>query len=102
MIIDQKIGSSSQLLPELYSLYNGNDYKLGFNQISTGCNGYYCANGGYNLVTGLGSPIANAIVSLLSNTKYSLTFIPRPYGIFNINGKNYSSAVTLNFKLSLR
>jgi subtilase family serine protease len=49
--------TTTQLLTNLYSLPNSD-----FNQITSGSNGY-SAGSGYNLVTGLGSPKANLLVS---------------------------------------
>jgi len=50
----------SQTLPALYQMPSGN-----FHAIITGSNGAYSASGGYNLVTGLGTPIANLVVDSL-------------------------------------
>ena len=63
----------SQTLPGMYSL-SSND----FHDITTGNNGY-AAGPGYDLATGLGTPIANLLVPDLANyatvnsTSYSLT-----------------------------
>lgn len=52
----------SQTLPMLYSLPSSD-----FHDITTGNNGTYSATTGYDLVTGLGTPIANLLVPGLVN-----------------------------------
>ena len=47
----------SQTLPALYSLPNSD-----FNEVTSGNNGVYSAGPGYNLCTGLGTPVANSLV----------------------------------------
>jgi subtilase family serine protease len=61
----------SQTLPALYSV-SSND----FNDITTGSNGTYSAGPGYDLVTGLGSPIGNLLVPDLAN--YGTSPAPEP------------------------
>ena len=53
--------NSSQTLNALYSLPSAD-----FHDITTGYNGYYAAGPGYDLVTGLGSPVASALVPQLA------------------------------------
>ena len=53
----------SQTLPMLYQL-PGSD----FHDITSGSNGAYSAGPGYDLVTGLGTPLANLIVPALAGT----------------------------------
>src|SRR5437660_8424035 len=43
----------------------------GFNTILSGTNGGYNAQAGYNLVTGLGTPIVNVLVPSLVSYQYS-------------------------------
>ncbi|MGH7169118.1 MAG: S53 family peptidase [Gemmataceae bacterium] len=50
----------SQTLPALYQMPSSN-----FHDITTGSNGAYSAGPGYDLVTGLGTPIANLVVNSL-------------------------------------
>jgi hypothetical protein len=65
----------TQTLPELYSL-NGSD----FHDITTGSNGL-SAGTGYDLVTGLGTPIANKLVpDLAGGAKLSGTVFADPSG----------------------
>ena len=80
----------------LYKIYSSVG-TLVFNNITSGCNGFYCANGNYNEVTGLGSPKALQLVEAASNTTYSIIFSDTANGIFSINGRNYSSTVDLKF-----
>jgi len=52
----------SQTLPALYGIYHdSNRYATDFHDITTGYN-YYSAATGYDLITGIGSPIANELV----------------------------------------
>ncbi len=96
-LINQKSNSDIGYLDNsLYKIYNS----LGsfvFNNITTGCNGVYCADGKYNEVTGLGSPKAFQLVQALSNTSYYIAFNDFDNGIFSVNGKNYSGKTTLKF-----
>ncbi|HLJ95144.1 MAG TPA: S53 family peptidase [Gemmataceae bacterium] len=64
----QKIGSldgATQTIPALYNLAN-TSYATYYNDIVDGYNGYQ-AGPGYDLVTGLGSPIADQVVQGLIN-----------------------------------
>jgi autotransporter-associated beta strand protein len=52
----------SQTLPALYAIYHDSTrYATDFHDITTGYNGYSAATG-YDLITGIGSPIANELV----------------------------------------
>ena len=51
----------SQTLSRLYSMPASN-----FHDITSGSNGEYSAAAGYDLVTGLGTPVANALIPYLS------------------------------------
>ena len=52
-------GAAQTPLPTLYQLPSSD-----FHDVTTGSNGTYSAGTGYDLVTGLGSPIANLLVPL--------------------------------------
>ncbi|HEX4128725.1 MAG TPA: choice-of-anchor Q domain-containing protein, partial [Pirellulales bacterium] len=54
---ESTLDGASQTLPYLYSLENS------FRDITSGSNGDYSAGVGYDEVTGLGTPIANAVVA---------------------------------------
>ncbi len=54
------------LLPDLYSLYGTPAYAKDFHDVTLGSNGYPAA-AGYDLTTGLGSPVANSLISDLAN-----------------------------------
>jgi hypothetical protein len=56
------LDGASQTLPLLYAP----QFRSAFHDITTGSNGVYSAGPGYDLVTGLGSPISGLIVSDLS------------------------------------
>jgi hypothetical protein len=56
------LDGAKQTLPMLYQLPAS-----AFNDITSGSNGAYSAGPGYDLVTGLGSPVANLVVSGLIN-----------------------------------
>ena len=53
----------TQTLPDLYALPSSD-----FHAITTGSNGGYAAGPGFNLVTGLGTPLANEVVAGLVGT----------------------------------
>ena len=59
---------ATQTLPELYSIYGSPDYANDFRDITTGNNGTYNAGVGYDLATGIGTPIANQLIPALANT----------------------------------
>src|SRR5580704_14802997 len=58
---ESSLNGATQTLPTLYSLP-----KSDFNDITSGSNGTYSAGAGYDLVTGLGTPIANLLVPALA------------------------------------
>ena len=97
-ILNQKSnGDIGFLGQDLYKIYNSAG-SLAFNNITSGCNGYYCADGSYNEVTGLGSPKAYPLVQLLSNADYKIYFDPSATGdTFSVDGVNYSAPTALNF-----
>jgi subtilase family serine protease len=69
-LADQQRGSSLgtyQVETTLYSVLNTSNYTNVFHDITSGSNGFDAAPG-YDLVTGLGSPIANNLVPLLAKT----------------------------------
>ena len=53
-------------LPLLYGLKTLN-YQSNYHDITSGSNGYYSAGQGYDVVTGLGSPVANNLISSMTN-----------------------------------
>ncbi|EFD92829.1 MAG: peptidase S8 and S53 subtilisin kexin sedolisin [Candidatus Parvarchaeum acidophilus ARMAN-5] len=96
-LVNQNAGNDIGYLDDsLYKIYNSLG-SLVFNNITSGCNGFYCADGSYNRVTGLGSPKAFQLVDALSNTSYYITFNDPNNGIFSVNNKNYSDTQTLKF-----
>jgi subtilase family serine protease len=62
--------STSQVEKTLYSIATGANYHTDFNDVTSGSNGYQ-AGSGYDLVTGLGSPIASKLVPALAGTTAS-------------------------------
>ncbi len=54
-----------QVDAKLYSLSTGASYSTCYDDVLTGNNGGYSAGGGYDLVTGLGSPLAGHMVPAL-------------------------------------
>ncbi len=61
------LDGATQTLPDLYALQAQADgYTTYFHDITTGSNGVYSAGKGYDLVTGLGSPVVDEIESGLS------------------------------------
>jgi hypothetical protein len=77
----------SQTLPDIYSLNSAN-----FHDITTGSNAY-SAGPGYDLVTGLGTPIANNLVLDLTDQPTQLIFIQSPDN--GVAGQNIAPAVTV-------
>jgi len=67
--IDGYVGHSLGLVnPLFYEIYrNSTLYHEAFHPIYFGYNGYYYANGSYNLVTGLGSPNAGMLASIIKH-----------------------------------
>ncbi|MGC8698841.1 MAG: S53 family peptidase [Candidatus Acidifodinimicrobium sp.] len=95
-LIEQKLSTNIQLLPSLYEVFQTAP-SFGFHLIDSGCNGFYCANGNYSMVTGIGSPIAYPLVQILAKTSYQIPFLSNAEGaIFEVNGKNYTTNQTLN------
>ena len=71
------IGSLANAQAALYALPSS-----AFHQVSSGFNGYSATNG-YNLVSGLGSPIANRVVAglMASQGAFNLLAFATPYSI---------------------
>ena len=63
----------SQTLPALYSLPDAD-----FHDITSGSNGGYTAGPGYDMVTGIGSPVANLLVPALAGYQPSSTTVGSP------------------------
>ena len=96
-LINQNInGDEGYLDDHLYSLFKEVG-SLAFNNITSGCNNLYCADGKYNEVTGLGSPKVYQLVEGLSNTTYEVYFNDPIDGVFSVNSKNYTQSTTLKF-----
>ena len=82
--LDQYVGKSLGLLnPYLYAIYgNPAEYDRDFHQVSYGFDGAYQAGGGYNLLTGIGSPdlpqLAQDIRSLAQGLSVTVTTAPGP------------------------
>ena len=96
-LINQNInGDEGYLDSHLYRLFD-NVGSIVFNNITSGCNNLYCADGKYNEVTGLGSPKVYSLVEALSNTTYEIYFNDSTSGVFSINGKNYTKSTALKF-----
>lgn len=94
-LIEQRLGTAIQLLPSLYQIFYTTS--LGFHLIGSGCNGFYCADGNYSMVTGIGSPISYSLVQLLSKTSYQIPFVSNAKGaVFELNGRNYTVGQTIN------
>jgi subtilase family serine protease len=59
------LDGASQVLPGLYALA-GQSQSTYYHDVTTGVNGRYAAGPGYDLVTGLGTPKADALVPVLA------------------------------------
>jgi hypothetical protein len=62
------LNGPTQTLPALYSLGSSD-----FHDITSGSNGGYSAGSGYDLVTGLGTPVANELVPALAASDVTVT-----------------------------
>lgn len=78
---------TNEVLNQLYNSLSNGDYANVFHDITTGSNGYP-AGPGYDIVTGLGTPIANTLVPYLASTTIPLGQLP------TIQGSGYGSAGT--------
>jgi hypothetical protein len=70
---ESSLNGLTQTLPALYSLPSSD-----FHDITTGTNGTYAATPGYDLATGIGSPVANLLVPALAD--YGATPAPSVSG----------------------
>lgn len=63
------LNGATQTIPALYSIYaNSSTYSQDFNDITSGSSsGLYSAGKGYDLVTGLGTPKASALIAALAH-----------------------------------
>ncbi len=82
----------------LYNAATGTSYILNYRDITSGCNGFFCAGPGYDFVTGLGSPLSNNLVPSLqgqptSSPDFSLSASPSSLTIQA--GASGSSTVTV-------
>ncbi len=78
----------SQTLPDLYALPSTD-----FHDITTGSNNEYSAQPGYDLVTGLGTPLANLIVPALAGQ--STTSGPTHFGVSAPAGSTAGASFTV-------
>ncbi len=79
---------SSQTLPELYSMTSD------FNDITSGSNGY-SAGTGYDLVTGLGSPMGNELISQMGTAVPTTTTVTSSSGSSTYGGSvTFTATVT--------
>jgi subtilase family serine protease len=69
--------SSISALEAMYATYGTEAYSYAFHAITGGSNGRYIANGEYNEVTGLGSPVANELVPYLGG-QLTIDQLPEP------------------------
>ncbi|MGH7171336.1 MAG: hypothetical protein ACRELG_13740 [Gemmataceae bacterium] len=89
------LDGTSQTLPTLYQMPSSN-----FHDITNGSNGTYPAQTGYDLVTGLGTPIANLVVNSLvsydasSGTPVSLSSVYNRNLAIVTDGSTFASSGT--------
>jgi subtilase family serine protease len=91
-LADQQRGSSldtNQVQTTLYNTLGTSTYSKVFHDITTGSNGY-AATPGYDLATGLGTPIVNQIVPLLAKTQVAAG-LPKVQGAGTAAGFSSSS-----------
>jgi subtilase family serine protease len=85
------LDGQTQTIPTLYSLPSSD-----FHDITSGSNGAYAAGPGYDLVTGLGTPIANLVVQGLVTSSTSsgpAITTPASAGSTNVTGTSTSLSV---------
>ncbi len=93
-LINQKINGRVGLMNKLiYQLANSTDYSRDFHDVTFGNNSHYNATKGYDLTTGVGSPIAYNFVNDFSS--FFLPFVK----IFSPTNKSYYNVLnlTLNY-----
>jgi fibronectin-binding autotransporter adhesin len=83
----------SQLLPALFALYSTPAYSSDFHDITTGSNGYP-AGSGFDLATGLGSPIASNLIPYL----VGLSNATPPSSDGGSNTQNFSGGSSNSFQ----
>lgn len=86
----------SQTLPALYKLPTSD-----FHDITTGSNGAYSAGVGYDLVTGIGTPIANDVVAGLVSYGSSSSTPPSNQGPYVVNAASASPSTVTGTSTSL-
>jgi subtilase family serine protease len=99
--LDQYVGRNlGNLNPYLYAIYgNKAEYNNDFHQVTYGFNGEYQAGPGYNLVTGLGSPILPNLASDIRALAQGLTIsVSTSSGPSSIAPTQYTSGEA--FKIS--
>jgi uncharacterized repeat protein (TIGR03803 family) len=72
----QSVGSTPGIFYSLAVSSSSPDYAAYFHDITSGSNGMYAAGPGYDLVTGLGTPIANQLVIALAGGFFSQAVAP--------------------------
>ena len=60
------LGGMGFINPALYSIGEGSNYTSDFHDVTSGCNGGYCAGPGFDLVTGWGSPNGQNLIDALA------------------------------------
>ncbi|SMC27375.1 hypothetical protein SAMN02745134_03149 [Clostridium acidisoli DSM 12555] len=68
-LFDQSRGSALNSFDTISSLYSASTsaYNTDYHDVTTGNNGDFSAKSGYDLITGIGSPKANALVPYITN-----------------------------------
>ncbi|EQD57648.1 peptidase S53 propeptide, partial [mine drainage metagenome] len=92
--------SMGNVNPLLYQIHNSSAYTGSFNQITSGDNGYYSAEPGWNPVTGLGTPHVSNLINC------SRQLIQGYYSSVVFNGSGYdsseiSASLSVNYNNSL-
>ncbi len=85
---ESSLAGATQALPILYNLYGSASYGSDFHDIKTGNNGTYSALTGYDLATGIGTPIANHMVPDLASVSQMIFTAPAGTNKFILTNNN--------------
>jgi subtilase family serine protease len=101
-LVNQELASQGKstigfLNPTIYEQNVTSSYDTDFHDISSGCSGSYCAEVGYDLVTGWGSPNAGLIAALTgAGSTPAFTVSASPTSVSVLRGNSGTSTITIS------